>query len=66
MLRAYQFYLYPAAFRFDEFFHGIFKTPQITNGNLKVAVLLVESNTMLFDLVQRGVRHNHTTSNVEF
>ena len=34
------------ALRFDEFFHGIFKTPQITNGNLIVAVLLVESNTM--------------------
>ena len=39
-------HLYPVALRFDEFFHGIFKTPQITNGNLIIAVLLVESNTM--------------------
>ena len=42
-------HLYPVALRFDEFFHGIFKTPQITNVNLIVAVLLVESNTMHFD-----------------
>ena len=34
------------ALRFDEFFHEIFKPPQITNGNLILAVLLVESNTM--------------------
>ena len=39
-------HLYHVALRFDEFFHGIFKTPQITNVNLIVAVLLVESNTM--------------------
>ena len=36
----------PKIVHFDEFFHGIFKTHQITNGNLIVAVLLVESNTM--------------------
>ena len=39
--------MYPVALRFDEFFHGTFKTPQITNVNLIVAVLLVESNTMV-------------------
>ena len=42
-------HLYPVALRFDEFFHGTFKTPQITNGNLIIAVLLVESNTMRID-----------------
>ena len=40
-------HLYHVALRFHEFFHGIFKTPQITNGNLIIAVLLVESNTMV-------------------
>ena len=39
-------HLYPLALRFDKFFHGTFKTPQVTNGNLIIAVLLVESNTM--------------------
>ena len=39
-------HLYHVALRFDEFFHEIFKPPQITNGNLILAVLLVESNTM--------------------
>ena len=41
-------HLYHVALRFDEFFHEIFKPPQITNGNLILAVLLVESNTMHF------------------
>ena len=41
-------HLYHVALRFDEFFHGIFKTPRKTNGNLKLVVLLVESNTMRF------------------
>ena len=41
-------HLYHVALRFDEFFHEIFKPPQITNGNLIIAVLLVESNTMVF------------------
>ena len=40
-------HLYLVALRFGEFFHGIFKTHQITNGNLILAVLLVESNTMV-------------------
>ena len=39
-------HLYPVALRFDEFFHQISKAPQITNGNLILVVLLVESNTM--------------------
>ena len=39
-------HLYLVALRFGEFFHGIFKTHQITNGNLILALLLVESNTM--------------------
>ena len=41
-------HLYHVALRFHEFFHGIFKPPRKTNGNLKLVVLLVESNTMIF------------------
>ena len=37
------------ALRFDEFFHGILKPPRKTNGNLKLVVILVESNTMEID-----------------
>ena len=44
-------HLYPVALRFDEFFHGIFKPPRKTNGNLKLVVLLVESNTMFILIV---------------
>ena len=49
------------ALRFDEFFHGIFKTPQITNVNLIVAGLLVESNTMSIEFHQLRYYVRHGT-----
>ena len=55
-------HLYHVALRFDEFFHEIFKPPQITNGNLILAVLLVESNTMGIVFVNMDLLVGNVTS----
>ena len=47
MLSKYQYPFVPRSIAIWRVFSWNFKTPQITNGNLIIAVLLVESNTKL-------------------
>ena len=44
----YQYPFVPRSIAISRVFSWIFKPPQITNGNLILVVLLVESNTMVF------------------